>query len=592
MPVKKEFLHRKHPKLKILLIYPYFLEKRVHEEEIGVVPIGLYYIGAVLKENGYDVEIFNWHRIHENPQDMEAVLREKRPDIIGLSVFHANRWGAVEIAAVAKQVAPRVKIVFGGVGATFLWKHLLTRFPQIDFIVLGEGEYSFLDLVRCIENGDYSRAGDIHGIAFRKGKEVVKTAEREFIKDLDALPIPSRYFSYQHISSTRGCPGGCTFCGSPLFWKRKVRFHSPDYFVMQMELLFRKGVSFFYVSDDTFTIKRDRVIEICRKVLERGLQVSWAAISRVDHVDEEVLYWMRRAGCVQISYGIESGSDRIRRLLNKKVDRDRIREAFSLTTQYGILARAYFIYGCPGESPATIEETVRLMDEIRPLSVIFYILDLFPGTALYEDTKKRLGLTDDIWLRRIEDILYFETDPRLPQEKVLDFGHRLRTAYYGNLNRYVEAVELVDKKELYGFHADFLSRLGLTFSEGDYSRIDAVKEPQRVAEKLFEKALSYAPDHRAYLGLGMIRQRRREFAASARILSEGIKHYPESEDLNLCLGITLMNMGEYGRALNHLLTLQHSREGLYYLSNCYREIGDREKAAEFERRYNECLPCA
>ena len=105
--------------MKILLIYPYWLEERTNTEDMVVVPIGVYYVGAVLKENHYDVEIFNWHNIHENPEEIENTFLEKKPDVIGFSILQANRWGGIEIARIAKQIDPKVKIVFGGVSATF-----------------------------------------------------------------------------------------------------------------------------------------------------------------------------------------------------------------------------------------------------------------------------------------------------------------------------------------------------------------------------------------------------------------------------------------------------------------------------------------
>ena len=114
-----------------------------------------------------------------------------------------------------------------------------------------------------------------------------------------------------------------------------------------------------------------------------------------------------------------------------------MRRAFELTQRYGILARAYFIYGCPGESRATIQETIDLIRAIRPLGAVFYILDIFPGTALYADMKRRLNVTDDIWLKRVEDIMYFETDPALSAEQILEYGRMLREAFYRGLPGFV-----------------------------------------------------------------------------------------------------------------------------------------------------------
>ncbi|MBW2567603.1 MAG: cobalamin-dependent protein [Deltaproteobacteria bacterium] len=257
--------------MKILLIYPYPLYDRAQEEDVKPVPIGLYYVGAVLKENNYDVEILNWYNIHKTPEKIGEVLSEKKPDVIGFSILNMNRWGGIEIAQIAKQINPEVKIVFGGVAATFLWKLFLKHFPQIDFVVIGEGEYTFLKLVRLIEKRNYKKVKNLKGIAFRKDGRIIRTKDAEPVRDLDQLPIPANYFDYQHVSYSRGCPWKCAFCGSPAFWGQKIRFHSPENFVRQLEILYNKGVTFFYVSDDNFTIKKDRVIEICRKIIERDL---------------------------------------------------------------------------------------------------------------------------------------------------------------------------------------------------------------------------------------------------------------------------------------------------------------------------------
>ncbi|NIA08552.1 MAG: radical SAM protein [Nitrospiraceae bacterium] len=573
--------------MKILLIYPYCLEDRIYDYDIKAVPIGLYYIGALLKENHYQVKILNWYDINKTPEKIKYTLLKEKPDLIGISILHANRWGGIEIAQIAKKLDPDVKITFGGVGATFLWRHLLTNFPEIDFIVIGEGEYTFLSLLRCIESKEYNCIEKIKGIAFKRGNKAIRTEDAPFIEDIDSLPIPAKYFTYQHVSSARGCPWNCSFCGSPKFWKRRVRFHSPDYFVEQLELLYKKGIKFFYFSDDTFTIRKDRVIEICKKILERNLHITWFAISRVNYVNEEILYWMRRAGCIQISYGVESGSEKIRDLLNKNIRISDIKKAFSLTARYGILARAYFIYGCPGENWKTIQETIDLIHVIKPMSIIFYILDLFPGTALYSEFKKKFRVSDQIWLQRIEDVMYFETDPRLSKEMILAFGERLRQTYYGNLHRYVDAIELIDKKELYPLHSDFCSRLGMTFSHGDYAEIDAVKKKDETAEKLFKKALSYYPDHRAYLGLGIIKQKNRAYEESIGIVSEGIKYFPNSEDLNICLGISYMNLGKFDKALPYLLKFPDSKQTLPYIAGCYKALGDlKRESASLEKLHS------
>jgi len=570
--------------MKILLIYPYWLEERVNTEDVVVPPIGMYSVGAVLKENHYDVEILNWCRINETPEKISELLLEKKPDVIGFSILQANRWGGIEIAKIAKRINPEVKIVFGGVSPTFLWKHFLTHFPEIDYVVMGEGEYTFLHLIRCMEKKEYEHIGNIRGIAFKKHGKVIRTKPAEYIKDLDQLPIPATYFEYQHLSLTRGCPGNCTFCGSPKFWDRKVRFHSVDYFVEELELLYKKGINFFYFSDDTFSVNKKRVIEICKKILKKNLRITWNAISRVNYMSEDVISWMRKAGCIQISYGIESGSEKILAYLNKKITTHEIEKTFDTTLKYGILPRAYFIYGSPGETGKTIQESIDLIKKIKPLVIYSSVLSLFPGTALYSQYKKKSKLSEDIWLNRIEDIKYFETDAKLSRDAVISFGKKLRTTYYESLPAIVDTIELIDKKEFYPMHADFFSRLGMTFDHGDYAGNQDIKGKDNIAEKLYIKALTYHPDPRAYLGLGILNQKKRAYRESVQILSKGVEHFPGNEQLSLCLGISHMNLGDFETALSFFLKFQHSKQCLGFIVACYHELNDVQNASAYQKK--------
>ena len=573
--------------MKILLVNPYCIDERLQDYDIRVVPIGLHYLGAYLIERGHDCRIVNWYNAESRPHEISDTFLRFRPDVAAFSILHANRWGGIEIARTAKELLPDITTVFGGPGATFLWRHLMTHFNQIDYIVLGEGEETLSELVDLIGENGKDGPDNIRGLVFRDGNgQVCKTAVRDFIQDIDKLPNPARFFTYQHVISSRGCPFSCTFCGSPAFWKRKVRFHSPSYFVDQLELLAKKGVRHFYVSDDTFTVKPQRVVAICKEILERGLDITWVAISRVNCITSEILYWMRRAGCQQISFGIESGDRRIRKLYKKQISDTEAREAFRLCRSYGILPRAYFIYGAPGENRKSIRASIRLMEKIRPLGAIFYILDLFPGTALYDNFRKNSGITDEIWLRRIEDIMYFETDPSLSREDILKYGRMLRSAWYSSLPEYAAAVgdELVDLPELYPHHADFLSRLGMTFAFGAFAAIPDIPRKEQTAELLFMKALEFHPDSRAFLGAGAIKQKNRDFQDSVDILMEGSRHFPRDAQIHACLGISLMNLGRLEEALDLLLGFPEDRQCLQHAAHCARELGRLDLAQEIMKR--------
>ncbi len=559
--------------MKILLIYPYCLEDRINVDDSGVIPMGLFNVAAVLVEQGHAVRVLNWHDLRGNPEAIRRALVSEQPDLVGLSILHANRWGGIEVARIVKEVDPKIRTVFGGIGASLLWEHFLTHFPEIDFVVIGEGERSFANLVHRLKKEPAGSFYDIKGIAYRRGAKVVRTGAEPPIDNLDALPDPARYFNYQHLALTRGCPGNCTFCGSPEFWQRKVRFHSAQNFVDRLERLYRRGTRFFFFSDDTFTLKRQLVLDVCREIIRRDMSLNWAAISRVDTVDEQVLKWMRKAGCIQISYGVESADKDIRAFLNKKTSDDQIQRAFELTSQYGIMTRAYFIYGCPGESWETIDKNVALLRAIKPLSAIFYLLDIFPGTQLYRDYLAKTGLNDNIWLERIEDILYFETDPELEQDLVLDFGKRLRKSFYESLPGFVEALDLREDPDLAPLHADFCSRLGMTFDQGEYSKNEQIPDRERTAASLYKKALAYHPDARAYLGLGMQKQRQCAYSDSIRILAEGADLFPAHEQLSICLAVSQMNLGQYHRALGNLLRFENSAQAGPFIEQCRQALG-------------------
>jgi radical SAM superfamily enzyme YgiQ (UPF0313 family) len=555
--------------MKIRLIYPYFLEKRIHEYEISVPPLGIYYVGALLKENGYDVDIYNWYNAHLTPAVITDTLRKERPDIIGFSILHANRWGGIEMAKIAKNLNPDVKIVFGGIGATFLWDHLLTHFHDIDYIVLGEGEIPFLQLVKALGSGAHDKIPHIPSIAFRYQGRPQKTDPAEPVENLDQFPNPARYFQFQHVAFTRGCPGNCAFCGSPRFWGPRVRTHSPGYFVDQLELLTQKGIHFFYFSDDTFTYKKQWVQAICQEIIHRQLDITWVAIARVNHIQADLLGWMRKAGCIQISFGIESGSEKIRQKLNKPIKTAQIKKAFDLVKHYGIMPRAYFIYGSPGESEETIQASIDLIRAIKPLSIITYILDIFPGTRIYQELLEQGCITEDIWQKRIEDLLYFEIDTRIDPQDILAYGKTIRQAFYQNLPLFVEDIDLVQDPSFKRLHADFYSRLGMTFSHGDYSKIDTIPGKVSISKALFQKALACYPDHRSYLGLGLLYQQEGSFEKSIRILDQGLAHFDSSMDLNVCQGINYMNLNDYGRALTYFLDYKDQEHVGPYITKCY-----------------------
>lgn len=559
---------------KILLVNPACLDTRISGEDASIVPIGLYYIGALLIENGFGTKIINLADIKDDPvKAFKAFVTTEQPDIIGFSVINPNRWNAIECAKAVKKIKPDITLVFGGPAPTFLADHLLTACPEIDFIVTGEGEITFLELVTALEKKTDKPFETIDGLVFKKDDHLIKTAPRQPIKALDTLVHPSTYFVYQHLAMSRGCPGKCTFCGSPKFWgNQNLRFHSTEWFADEIQTLSQNGVTHFYISDDTFTADKQRVIEFCNLIIDRKLDVTWNAISRVDAIDADILFSMRKAGCIHLSFGVESGSEKIRKVLGKPIKQEKIIQAFSLTASYGILPRAYFIYGSPGETDQTLQESCDLLNTLQPLSAIFYLLVIFPGTHLYQSALNKHLITDDIWHQKIEDLPWFELDDHLDFTRVQAFGNTLRSEFYNNLDTFARTIKLVDIKELVPFHADFLSRLAMTFSHGEYAGDTRIKNQDKTAQLLYDKSLSYAPNARAFLGLAMLLQKQKYVKKAVTLLKKGLNHFPENKDLNICMGINLMNTGQFKTALTVFEKFKDYPETPPYITICHQKI--------------------
>ncbi|MCF8113425.1 MAG: B12-binding domain-containing radical SAM protein, partial [Desulfotignum sp.] len=483
--------------MKLLFVNPVCLDKRITDADAQVVPVGLYYLAAQVLAAGFEAAILNLARDGVTDPDavLAAALQSQQPDIIGFSVTNPTRFSAISLAQTARKILPEAAVVFGGPAPTFMADYFFSACPALDFIVSGEGELTCLALAKALDAGDMNAVSRIPGLVIRDGGTIKKTGPAPLIQDLDQLAHPSRYFAFAHLAMSRGCPGTCTFCGSPLFWgTRKIRSHSPEWFFEEISTLAGKGVSHFYICDDTFTMDRDRVISLCKKLIRADLAVTWHVISRVDCVDPQLLAWMRKAGCIQISYGVESGSDTIKKSLGKPVPNHRAVQAFHQTAAHGIVPRAYFIYGSPKETTETIQASIDLLIQLQPLGAVFYMLVIFPGTRLYEKALKTGRVKENVWHQKIEDLPWFAVDDQLDFPQVKAFGDALRQAFYTGLSAFATRVPLKDDPELYRFHADFLSRLGMTFSHGAYGKDERIKDPDATARSLFTRALAYHPD--------------------------------------------------------------------------------------------------
>lgn len=372
-------------------------------------PIGLGYIAAVLEKNGYparavDMFDYNWDKV-------EDCLRQESADIVGISCLTNARTNSLRIAKIAKELNPKTRVVLGGPHASFMYRQILEYYP-VDVVVIGEGEITALELIRAIETD--SSLSAVKGIAYQENGRVAVTESRPFIKDLDSLPFPShQQFDFKRyekegvdvdkqlvdIITSRGCPFKCLFCSSCKFWGKTWRFRSIKNIVDELEFLKRNyAINAFNFSDDIFTMRQDNVIALCKEIIERRLKISWFAQSRVNCVSYQMLEWMKKAGCKTVAYGIESGSPKILKTIDKDITVEEAIEAFRITKEVGLNADAFFMVGNPGETEGTIKETCALIDKIQPHHIVVSVTVVYPESGLYELAKSNNLLNDDYWL--------------------------------------------------------------------------------------------------------------------------------------------------------------------------------------------------
>lgn len=309
--------------------------------------------------------------------DDEIVNGCKDADIIGFSCTSPQIEHGLRLAQRIK--SSQNYIVFGGVHPSVLPEETV-RNEAVDAVVVGEGEEAFLDIV----NGNR--------------EPVVK---KSFVRDLDSLPFPDRHLIRQKrnieeayrdnrigiasIFSSRGCPYRCTFCASHAVWTRKCRFRSAANILDECQQVVDEfQIDFIKFSDDTFTVKRNLIVDFCHQKIERGLPTRWGCNVHVATLDEEMLSLMFKAGCREVWMGVESGSPRILEDMKKGITVEQIEWAFEMTKRIGFFRRAYILLGMPNESYEDIQLTEKLIDRIKPDAVGFTILAPYPGTAFYD----------------------------------------------------------------------------------------------------------------------------------------------------------------------------------------------------------------
>ena len=437
--------------MRILLISPPFY--RIIGFYNRYFPYGITVLGTVLAHNQHQVKIYDAD-FYENPKNIDyARLPEKypsylksftdkehhvwrearqtiadfKPGIVGISVFTTFAASAFYVAQITKELFPSCPVIFGGPHATVKPEEILQISPHVDYVVRGEGELTLQELVQCLETGSPHLTA-IDGLSMREPSGIRHNKERASVRDIDTIPIPDRGLLMNEkkyspedmgmIMTSRGCPYNCTYCAS----SKRVSYRSPDNVLEEIMMVHGKyRTTQFTFKDDSFTVNRKRVEELCHKILQKKLHINWECNTRADLIDGALLNLMKKSGCNFIKIGIESGSEKILGAMNKKISLSLSRKIAPMLRKSGIHWTGYFLIGVPGETVEDINKTVQFMRELNPDTALLGVYEPFPGTVMFEDGIRRKLVKKDM---RLEDFYatspnnYYKADPHIQTDTI------------------------------------------------------------------------------------------------------------------------------------------------------------------------------
>jgi len=406
--------------MKILLINPPRFNEILADnpafidEERGFnPPLGLLYLAGYLKKKkqhqvfGLDAQA---ERLDYN-NEFEKRIEEINPDVVGITTMTFTLIDVLKtielVREVERKINKKITIVLGG-PHVHLFPQETINLRNVDFAIKGEGELPFFYLLEALE--ERGQLSDIKGLVYQKQGGVIDNPVGNLIENLDELPFPDRellpiekyssILSGGHIVTTmftsRGCPFQCAFCDRPHLGK-KFRARGAQSVVDEMEECLRLGIEEILIYDDTFTVDRQRTMDICDEIIKRGLKFIWDIRARVDTIDKEVLKKLKQAGCARIHFGVEAGTEKILKVLNKGIHLNQAADAFKWSKKIGLETLAYFMIGSPTETKEDILETIKFAKKIKPDYAHITILTPYPATEIYRQALAQGVIKNDYW---------------------------------------------------------------------------------------------------------------------------------------------------------------------------------------------------
>jgi anaerobic magnesium-protoporphyrin IX monomethyl ester cyclase len=363
-------------------------------------PIGLMYIAAALEKAGFAVQMLDNYLMNKPLGEIKQLVANTNPFIVGITCGSATFNRCIETANAIKEAKPNCAVVVGGWHASYLPDTLLLH-PEIDYVVMGEGERAITQLATALLSGDLAQASAVPGVACRgSGGNTVNPPK--FIENMDEIPYPARHLlpleQYDRtiefldakpadiMSISRGCVFNCGFCETRKLWGNICRGFSPRRVIGEIQDLQSKyGTKGIYFINDNFTLRKKDTTELCNLMIEKKLDLEWVCDTRVDLVDDELLALMSKAGCKVIWFGVESGSPRILQRIGRNTTPQQVETAFKLCKKNNIKTACSFMIGLPGETLADMEVSLKFAKKLDPDYCQFNIFIAYPDSKLYNE---------------------------------------------------------------------------------------------------------------------------------------------------------------------------------------------------------------
>jgi anaerobic magnesium-protoporphyrin IX monomethyl ester cyclase len=376
------------------------------------MPLGILYVGAALEREGHTVAIVDGDVDGAGPVEIAATVQQWRPDVVGVSATTPVYAVARQVLAQVKATAPHVTTILGGYHVTALPEQTMADCAA-DYGVDGEGEQTIVELVAALEQG--APVDRVAGVVYRRDGVVRRAAPRGLAPDLDTLPFPARrrlrYSRYiwsvpgkglvpvTTIMTQRGCPYACVFCGVHTMFP-KVRYRRVERIVDELEHITTElDIHHVQFSDDTLTLKADKVLAMCAEIRRRKLPLTWEGYTRADRISKALLQEMKAAGLVRLSFGVESGDQAILKAIGKGTTLEQYRQAYAWCDELGLETRCSVMLGHPFETRQTVRKTVDFICALRIAQAYINIATPYPGTALLDMARVGEGglrlLTED-----------------------------------------------------------------------------------------------------------------------------------------------------------------------------------------------------